>query len=201
MIKTGLFSGSFNPVHNGHLAIAQSFISSGKIDELWVYPTPVSPFKTGKEREELLPYKERLSLLTLAFDQLDHPKIDVKSVEKELSPPYYTVNTLRHLRKTNPDRAFYLCIGSDSANQFHRWHKYIEILKIAELLVAKRPDNDSEDSPAEDVLEHTTFINHKPIDISSTKIRNWLKNKEYKKAKSVIPDSVFDELISRNVFG
>lgn len=200
-IKTGLLSGSFNPVHIGHIEIARSFIESQEIDELWVYPTPVSPFKSGDKSSDLLPYTQRFELLRTAFERLSHPGILVKSIEDKLDPPYYTVRTIRHLFNQYQGREFYLCIGGDSLSQFTQWHKYEEILSMARLLVAKRPGVEYEQSDINEISDSVTYIDHEPVEASSTQIRTWLKKGEYDQARACLPEGVLKELISLNAYG
>lgn len=171
-IKVGLFGGTFDPVHNGHVSIAQSFLDSGIIDELWILLTPFPPHKQGNGHAI---YDVRYKMLSIAFNELGSVKI--LTVENELPKPSYTINTIRYLKKLNPGKEFYFCMGEDNLTGFHTWKYHDEILREATLLVADRPESDRS-MVAEYILEKTRFVNHKPLSISSSGIKERLKNHE-----------------------
>ncbi|HET6528321.1 MAG TPA: nicotinate (nicotinamide) nucleotide adenylyltransferase, partial [Balneolaceae bacterium] len=160
----GLLGGSFDPVHNGHLAIAQSFLESEYISELWVLPAPDPPHK----KHSLTNYDIRLKMLKVAFGQMDD--VCINEVEKKLSYPSYTVQTVKYLNEKHPDSSFFLCIGEDSAVDFTEWFQWQEILDYCNLLIARRSTTDGS-GPNEKVLEKVRFVSHQPVDISSTEIR------------------------------
>lgn len=161
----GLLGGSFDPVHNGHLSIAQSFLQSKYISELWILLAPDPPHKT----HSLSPYEIRLRMLEVAFKEMDN--VCVNEIEKKLPYPSYTVQTVKHLREEHPDNNFFLCIGEDSAISFTDWYRWQDILECCELLIAKRPDTKNSELH-EMVAKKSHFVSHQPVDISSTKIRN-----------------------------
>jgi nicotinate-nucleotide adenylyltransferase len=165
MKRVGLFGGTFDPVHKGHVAVARSFLESGAIDELWVLLTPHPPHKQAREKTG---YDDRYRMLTLAFQHLDD--ISISTIENELSPPSYTVKTIRHLQEKHPETKFYLCIGQDSLRHFHEWYRVEEILDRVNLLVAERPGVDSRNVDPQ-ILEHVMFIQHEPVEASSTRVR------------------------------
>lgn len=166
----GLLGGSFDPVHNGHLSIARSFTDSGYISELWILLTPESPHKRDQESTD---YHHRLQMLSLAFK--DQENIRVCGIEKQrLSPPYYTVKTIKYLTEHHKDKKFYLCMGEDSLMNFHTWHQWKEILNYSDLLVARRPSFQP-DALHPEINDHTLYVVHEPVDISSTSIRNKVK--------------------------
>ncbi len=125
--SVGLLGGSFDPVHNGHLSIARSFVESSYISYLWLLLTPESPHKT---QQEFTDYDLRFEMLSRAFK--DDDNIVVSDVEKRLPPPYYTLQTLQHVTAQHPDKKFYLCMGEDSLVHFHTWHKWHNILSCCE---------------------------------------------------------------------
>ena len=161
----GLFGGTFDPVHNGHLAIANSFINSGFITDLWILLTPDPPHKKEIDHTD---YQLRYEMLKLNFDRFE--RIKISTVEKDLPKPSYSLQTVEHLKKENPDYEFFLCIGEDSLMNFHKWKSYQSLLNKVNLLVAERPgfDHSSVDN---DILDKCRFVKHTPIEVSSSAIR------------------------------
>lgn len=172
MRRVGIFGGTFNPVHNGHVSIANDFLESGAIDALWIFLNPAPPHK---ENEPFAPYGLRLRMLQKAFDSVEYAY--VSDLETDLPTPSYTIQTLSYLHETYPDYAFFLCIGKDSYLSFKSWHRWRDILEHCRLLVADRPikegKGEGEDEEIDPELSaHTHFIEHQPVDISSTKVRD-----------------------------
>lgn len=167
--RTGVFGGSFDPVHSGHVQLARSFLKSGLIHQLLILLTPDPPHK---EKEAQTPYKNRLDMLKIAFSEME--QTIVSDLERELPAPSYTLQTIRHLQTQEPKTLYYLCMGGDSLVDFHRWYKYEEILKAVPLLVAERPGYSITDvDPG--ILESVVFVDHEPVEESSTEIRNkWI---------------------------
>ena len=163
--RIGLFGGTFDPVHNGHVAIAKSFLESDLIDELWILLTPHPPHKN---RENQTTYNIRLEMLNKAFSEVN--RVFVKTIENELPKPSYSVQTIRYLKEHYPENTYYYCMGEDSLSQFHTWKFYEEILNECELLVAQRPGETHKDVE-EKILKRTRFVDHTPLDVSSSQIR------------------------------
>lgn len=168
--RVGLFGGTFDPVHKGHISIANSFLNSGIIDELWVLLTPYPPHK---QKNNQTAYQIRLKMLEAAFSGIQNLKID--TTEKVLPQPSYSVQTIRYLKVKFPDTDFYYCMGEDSLAKFHTWKFYNEILNECELLVAKRPGATHTETQSH-ILAQTHFVSHTPLDISSSEIRDKVKN-------------------------
>ena len=165
MKQIGLFGGSFDPVHNGHVEAVNSFLESGLVDEVWVLLTPAPPHKPNQKKTD---FKHRYNMLNLAFQESD--SIKISDIEKDLPKPSYTLQTIHHLKTQYPDYTFFLCLGGDSLHSFHKWHKYDEILEECTLLVVYRPGSDHA-AVDSDILEKSIFVDHKPMNISSTEIR------------------------------
>lgn len=132
-IRTGIFSGSFNPIHIGHLALANYLCEYEDIDELWFVVSPLNPFKKSNE---LLDENKRLELVKAAV--ADYPKFQASDVELTLPRPSYTIKTLDHLRVIHPDREFILIIGSDNWNFFDKWMDHDRILQRYKVLIYPR---------------------------------------------------------------
>jgi nicotinate-nucleotide adenylyltransferase len=132
-MNIGLFFGSFNPVHTGHLIIANYMADYTGLDEIWLVVSPQNPFKIN---DELLDEKARFELLNLAIqDDIRFKAIDI---EFHLARPSYTVDTLSHLRELHPEHEFTLIIGGDNLQNFHKWKDYQEILKQHKVFVYAR---------------------------------------------------------------
>lgn len=168
----GLFGGTFDPVHIGHVTVSRSYLDSNLIDELWLLLTPHPPHKT---EQDLSSYLLRKQMLETAFR--DYHDIKICDLETRLSPPSYTVQTLRHLHKKYSKNTFYLCIGEDSLNNFKTWYRWEEILTYCDLLVARRP-NDHVTQADEQVLGHVHFVEHEPIEVSSSDVRQKIARQE-----------------------
>ena len=162
---TGLFLGTFNPVHRGHEALVDSFLKSKRIDDLWVVLTPEPPHKDNRI---IASFEDRWNMLEIAF--MNRCKLKLSDVEKNLSSPHYTFRTLEFFKKKHPDRSFYLCIGGDTLRTLSTWYLYEKIAPKAALLVARRPGF-SVDLPEELRSFSVHFCDHQMVDISSTAVR------------------------------
>ena len=121
--QIGLFFGSFNPIHIGHLIIANHLVEHSAMDELWLVVTPQNPFK---EKQSLLDNHLRLEMTNLAIDE--YPKLRASNIEFQLPQPNYTVNTLAYLEEKYPHANFALIMGEDNLKSFHKWKNYEYIL-------------------------------------------------------------------------
>lgn len=191
IIKTGLFGGAFDPVHNGHLAIAESYLESGLIDELWVMPTPNPPFK---QERKLVDFVHRFKMAGLAFAGISN--INVSDIEAKLDGISYTLNTLKALHGQFPNRSWSLCIGEDNLMTFHKWYEYEKVLSMADLIVAERPGNINNGQLGE-YKDDIHRIDHIPVDISSTEIRKELSVKGF---SSQIPSNVMDYIRANHLY-
>ncbi|MCD8265743.1 MAG: nicotinate (nicotinamide) nucleotide adenylyltransferase, partial [Prevotellaceae bacterium] len=134
-MRCGIYGGSFNPIHNGHLGLARSLLREGLVDEVWLMVSPLNPFKQGSM--ELLPDQVRLRLATLAVE--GEPRIKVSDLETRLPQPSYMAVTLQRLRESFPRHEFTLVIGSDNWPRFPDWHKSEEILSHHHIIICPRP--------------------------------------------------------------
>lgn len=132
-MKTGLFFGSFNPVHIGHLAIANYMLEFTDMDELWMIVSPHNPFKTINS---LASEYDRIKMVELAIGK--NHRISASDIEFRLPKPSYTIDTLTYLGERNPTKEFVLIIGSDNLDSFHKWKNYEEILKNYQIYVYPR---------------------------------------------------------------
>lgn len=132
-LKTGIFSGSFNPIHIGHLALANYLCEYEELDEIWFLVSPQNPLKT---QPELWSDELRLKLVKLAID--DYPRFRASDFEFHLPRPSYSVHTLEKLRESHPERDFYLIIGADNWTRFDRWFQSERIIAENQILIYPR---------------------------------------------------------------
>lgn len=190
LIRTGIFSGSFNPIHIGHLALANYLCEFTELDELWFLVSPCNPLKQG---QSLMPDELRLELVQLAV--ADYPKFRASDFEFHLPRPSYTVNTLQQLKEKFPQREFYLIIGSDNWQLFPRWYKADTILKENHLLIYPRPGYPIDEA----TLPSTARLVDSPtMEISSTFIRNSLA--QNKDVRFFLPTGVYERLLQTGIY-
>ena len=159
--KIGIFGGSFNPVHNGHLSLAEAICRSGAVDEVWLTLSPQNPFKRSKT---LAADRHRLAMLRLAVHGVE--EVDVCDVELSLPRPSYTINTLTHLSRQFPDVEFKLIIGADNYVVFDRWYEHERLVAEYGLVVYPRRGFALPES-----AEGVVFVDAPLFDVSSTQIR------------------------------
>jgi len=177
MKKVGLFFGTFNPIHIGHLVIANHLVEFSDLDEVWFVITPQSPFKT---KQSLLDDHHRYQMVYEAVQ--GYPKLKPSKIEFDLPQPNYTINTLVHLDENyREDHQFSLIMGEDNLKSFHKWKNYDNILEHYCIYVYPRI---SEGKIEHQFKDHPkiTKVNAPIMEISSTFIR-----REHKKGKNVRP--------------
>jgi nicotinate-nucleotide adenylyltransferase len=168
--KTGLFFGSFNPIHVGHLVLANYMLSFTDLDEVWFVISPHNPLK---EKNTLLAQNHRLYMVKLATE--NHPKFKASDIEFKLSQPSYTIHTLTHLKEKYPKKSFHLIMGMDNLQNFHKWKNYEQIINNHSIYIYPRQDS-----------EAGAFVNHPNVivtqapvmEISSSFIRKAIVEKK-----------------------
>ena len=181
-MKVGLYFGTFNPIHIGHLSIANHMAEYSDLDTIWMVVTPHNPFK---KKSSLLDNNHRYEMVMIATEE--YPKIKPSKIEFNLPQPNYTVNTLAHLKEKYPNDEFCLIMGEDNLKSLHKWKNYEVILANHDVYVYPRI--------SEGTVEHR-FTDHPKIhkvaapimEISSTFIRNAIKDK--KNIKPLLPHEV-----------
>ncbi len=193
MKKVGLYFGTFNPIHIGHLVIANHMVEFSDLDEIWFVITPMSPFKVKKT---LLDNHHRYQMVYEATK--DYPKLKPSKIEFDLPQPNYTINTLVHLEEqNNDDHEFALIMGEDNLKGFHKWKNYEVILENHSIYVYPRI--------SEGKVEHQfegnpkiQYVDAPIMEISSTFIRN--NHKKGKNIKPMLPYEVWRYLDEMNFY-
>ncbi|HLP14068.1 MAG TPA: nicotinate (nicotinamide) nucleotide adenylyltransferase [Flavobacteriales bacterium] len=190
--KVGLFFGSFNPLHVGHLIIANHMLGAG-LDKIWFVVSPHNPLK---DKKSLLATNHRIYMCNVAIE--NNPKFTVSDIETKLEQPSYTVNTLTHLREKFPQYEFALLMGEDNLANFHKWKNPAEILKHHEIYVYARELNAGE--PKNEFYRHANvkFEQTPLLGISSTQIREMIK--EGKDIRYMVTEPVYKYLVEMGFY-
>ncbi len=191
-MKIGLYFGTFNPIHIGHLIIANHMAEYAGLDQIWMVVTPHNPHK---KKETLLEDHQRLQLVYLATE--DYPKIKPSDIEFKLSQPNYTVNTLAHLQDKFPQHIFSLIMGEDNLKSLHKWKNYEVIMQNHEIYVYPRISSEIENLAFKN-NPRIHFIDAPIVEISSTFIRENIKNK--KNVQPLLPSKVWEYLDYNNLY-
>lgn len=177
--KVGIFGGSFNPIHTGHIALAKSLCQQAGLDEVWLMVSPMNPFK--KEATDLLTDKLRLEMAEQAI--ADEPKLKACDYEFHMPKPSYTWHTLQALSQDFPHVSFTLLIGGDNWASFGKWFHHEDILSHYPIVVYPRKGCDIGKVPSGVTIVETPLLN-----ISSTEIRQRIK--EGKSIHGMVPDYI-----------
>jgi len=179
--KTGLYFGSFNPVHIGHLAIANYMLEFTDLDEVCFVVSPLNPLKN---KNTLLANHHRFAMVQRAVE--DFYRFQVTNIEFSLPQPSYTINTLVALGEKYPNKQFVLIMGADNLDTFHKWKNYEVILQYYQIYVYPRPGHDGGK-----FREHPSvqWIDAPLIEISASFIRSAIKNK--KDIRFFLPEKVY----------
>lgn len=190
-IKTGVFSGSFNPIHQGHLILANYIAEFGDLDEVWFVVTPHNPLKLS---DDLLDDQTRLEMTQLAVEGYD--KIKVSDVEFAMPKPSYSIDTLNKLSSDFPDREFQLIIGADNWALFDQWRNYEELIQNYKVLVYPRLGYDVEIADA--YKDNVSMVNAPVIELSSTFIRESIRRGI--SVKAFVPDATYSFITKHRLY-
>ena len=189
MKKVGLFFGSFNPIHIGHLALANYMLEFESLDEVWFVVSPQNPFKKAAD---LLDAETRIEMVKLATEQ--HERYRAEDIELTLPKPSYTINTLAALGSKYPQHSFSLIMGGDNILRFEQWKSAEEIMTNHQILVYPRPGY-----KVSDKLPVNCRLTHAPvIEMASSDIRQWIK--KGKETPFLIPEKVFDYIKKNGLY-
>jgi len=187
MKKIGLFFGSFNPIHIGHLILANYILENSDMDELWFVVSPQNPFK---DKKSLLTDHNRLDMVQLAVK--NYPKMRASNVEFSLPKPSYTIDTLTYLKEKYPNYSFALIMGEDNLDSLPKWKNAEKLMSDYQIIVYPRTfEGEKKDS---EYLQHEniSMVNAPIIELSATEIRNIIK--EGKNVRPMLPPEVFEYL-------
>jgi len=191
MKTTGLFFGSFNPVHVGHLIIANYILNHSDLDQIWMV---VSPHNPHKKKASLANDYDRLHLLNLAIG--DNPRLKSSDIEFNLPQPSYTIDTLTHLNEKYPSMNFSLIMGGDNLSSFHKWKNYEKLLEFYSLTVFARPGyelGDLAQHPKVTVLADTPMLH-----LSASYIRGL--RKDNKSIQYLVPEAVHKAILESRLY-
>lgn len=187
-MKIGLYFGSFNPIHIGHLIIANTLYDRTDLDEVWFVVSPQNPFK---KRQSLVHEFDRLRMVELAIE--DHFHFRASDVEFRMPKPSYTIDTLTYLSEQHPQHQFVLFLGSDNLKHFKKWKNYEAILEHYEILVYPRPGD-----PVSFGHPKVRTIEAPLLDISATFIRKSIQ--EGHSVKYLLPDKVEEYILAKKLY-
>lgn len=191
-MKVGLYFGTFNPIHVGHLIIANHMVEFSDLDEVWFVVTPQSPHK---KKQSLIDNHHRYELVYIAVE--DYPKLRPSDIEFKLSQPNYTVHTLAHIAEKYPNKEFCLIMGEDNLKTFHKWKNYETIIEHHDIYVYPRigggkVKNQFRDHPK------VHRVDAPVIQISATHIRDSIR--EGKSVRSLMPKEVWKYVDEMNFY-
>jgi nicotinate-nucleotide adenylyltransferase len=189
-MRIGLFFGSFNPIHIGHLIIANYMATQTDLDKVWLIVSPQNPLKL---KSSLARDYDRLHLVRLAIG--DNPKLHVSNIEFDLPKPSYTIDTLTHLKEKHPKDTFVLIMGGDSLDTLPKWKNYEILLRDYDIYIYQRPGYD-----LGDLAKHPNvkLFDAPQMHISASYIRDCIQ-KGYS-VQYLVPDEVFEYLNSSKLY-
>lgn len=185
MIRTGIYGGSFNPIHRGHIELGQFICNQGYVDELWFLVSPQNPFK--KAANDLLEDQRRLQLAQIAVK--NEARLQVCDIEFRLPRPSYMYKTMEALEDAYPDRCFTLIIGADNWLAFDRWAEYQSLLAKYDILVFPRTGYPVQETEMPDRVQ---LLPSPIIDVSATEIRERIK--QGRSAADLLTPDVWTEI-------
>lgn len=191
-MRIGIYSGSFNPVHVGHISLVEYIVKQNIVDQVWLIRSPQNPLKVNSS---LLSDEHRAEMLRLATK--GRKGLSISTIEDNLPKPNYTINTLRALQEEFPDEEFYLIIGADNWDIFDKWKDWDIIIRDFHLIVYPRPgyeypEIDQESFPTVQVVDAPQF------DLSSTEIRDLIKEGE--PITGYVDEKVEEYIIANNLY-
>ncbi len=192
MKNIGLYFGTFNPIHIGHLIIANHMVENSDLDAIWMVVTPHNPFK---KKSSLLDNHHRLEMVFKATE--DYDKISPSDIEFKLPQPNYTVHTLAHISDKYPDYNFSLIMGEDNLKSLHKWKNYEVILQEHQVYVYPRISEEKVETQF-DNHPKINRVNAPIVEISSTMIRNAIK--ENKNIKPLLTAEVWQYIDEMNFY-
>ncbi|AQW90940.1 nicotinate-nucleotide adenylyltransferase [Elizabethkingia anophelis] len=193
MKKTGLFFGSFNPIHIGHLILSNYILENTDLEEIWFIVSPQNPFKS---KANLLDEYNRLEMVNLAVQS--YPKLKASDIEFSLPRPSYTIDTLTYLHEKYPDHGFCLIMGEDNLESLPKWKNYEQLIAHHELIVYPRVFSEKKNTDQYLQDSNIHLIKAPIVELSATEIRNMIK--AGKNVRPMLPPEVFEYLEGSNFY-
>jgi len=188
-VKIGLYFGSFNPVHVGHLIIVNHILNESELEKIWFIVSPLNPFK---DSHNLMNEYDRLHLVKKAIEE--DPRLKASDIEFSLPKPSYTVHTLAYLKEKYPDHSFSIIMGSDSFQNLGKWKNPETLIENYPIIIYKRPGFDVNNK----LNANITIMDAPLLEISSTHIRRLIK--AGKSIKYLVPSNIEEEILSSTFF-
>ena len=194
-MNIALLFGSFNPVHNGHLAMAHAALQSNKCDEVWFVVSPHNPLK---DFTTLAPANDRANMVSLAL--MDEECMKLCTIELDMPKPSYTIHTIQKLKEEYPSFNFHILCGTDVVNSLPAWYKFKELIQAVKFLVCSREIENqfAQHTLVQDHPEQFEFIPFEEMEVSSTQIREQLSQAG---ESSQVTEQVQDYIIAQRLYG
>ncbi|MCF7857812.1 MAG: nicotinate-nucleotide adenylyltransferase [Candidatus Cloacimonetes bacterium] len=186
-MKIGLLGGSFNPVHNGHIKLAQTALNSYQLDKVLFLPSGKHPLKSN---EQSLPVKQRYVLTKKAIASYTH--FEISKFDMDTERPSYTKFLINRIKKTFPKDQFYFIAGSDIISELPKWHDSKWLIENIKFIIAHRPNIDTSHWKTLEFVDKLEFMEMTPVDISSTKIREMIASKQ--DVSSYVPSVILEDI-------
>lgn len=193
-MKVGIFGGTFDPIHLGHLILAEQAREMASLDQVWFIPAAEPPHKLDKQ---ITTAAHRVQMVHLAVQH--HPCFHLSTMELEREGPSYTYDTLQVLRESHPGDQFYLLVGADMVKDLPNWYKIKEILQFVQVIGLGRPGVEVENLPLMVQKRLHWIPDAIEINISSTEIRQRLR--QGKSVRYLIPESVYQYVREHRLYG
>lgn len=198
-MRIGIYSGSFNPIHRGHVALCDYLVGEGLVDAVWLIRSPLNPFKEASA-QTLAPDADREAMLRLAVQ--GHEGLEVCTIEDNLPRPNYSINTFHALEEQWPEHEFYLIIGADNWLAFDRWRAYDEFLTRYHLIVYPRPGYpltaEEQLRLGPESIERVQFVDAPQYDVSSTEIRQAIANQP--ECPALLDPHVYTYILQKSLY-
>lgn len=196
-MKIGIFGGAFNPVHNGHLNIADAFYEDLKLDKMLLIPTANPPHKSGAG---LLSDDDRINMLRLAIENKPY---EISTIEFERNDKSYTYNTLLELKRLYPEADLFLIIGADQIINFEKWYRYSDILDMVTLCASARESEEEKQIIIKSAqrlgIQDRFYMSGRAVlRVSSSEIRDKIKNGS--DVSKLLPKKVFDYISEKGLY-
>ncbi|OPX29358.1 MAG: nicotinate (nicotinamide) nucleotide adenylyltransferase [Candidatus Cloacimonas sp. 4484_143] len=188
-MKIGLLGGSFNPVHNGHIELAQAALDSFSLDKILFLPSGNHPLK---KQSDILPVEIRYDLTKKAI--ASYSNFEISRLDMATTEPSYTKLLIMRINKEFSNNEFYFIAGSDIISELHKWYDYKWVLNNIKIIIAHRPDIDRSTWNDLEYIDKLHFLEMDPIDISSTMIRKLIV--QNKNISALVPANIEEDLIT-----